>query len=226
MQFSAQLARSAGSGTEDVLIWLRKNGSDLSWTNTDVTLAGSTNVKQVAAWNWFISAAANDYFELMWSTTSTNIVIEANATPTPNVPSVILTVNRIDQFLSNTGSFSGSFTGQLIGTSSYATKAGSAATLDLYGITANSSSYLLFSNTVAATGQTVGGNNNLRYNSSTNVLTVGNISATTLTGSLYGTASYTSQALSSSFALTASKATAAGSAPYVCLIILTFNLLA
>ena len=123
IQFSAQLARAVGSGTEDVLIWIRKNGSDLSYTNTDVTFAGSTNVKTVAAWNWFVTAAASDYYEIMWSTTSTNIVLEANLTPTPAVPSVILTVNRIDTFLSNTGSFSGSFTGLLIGTASYASTA-------------------------------------------------------------------------------------------------------
>jgi hypothetical protein len=123
IQFSAQLARAVGSGTEDVLIWIRKNGSDLSYTNTDVTFAGGTNVKTVAAWNWFVTAAANDYYEIMWSTTSTNIVLEANLTSTPAVPSVILTVNRIDTFLSNTGSFSGSFTGLLIGTASYASTA-------------------------------------------------------------------------------------------------------
>jgi C1q domain len=106
-----------------------------------------------------------------------------------------------------TGSFSGSLTGvattasyvlQAV-TASYATNAGSASVLDLYGITANSSSYLLFSNIIAATGQTVGGNNNLRYNSSTNVLTVGNISATNLTGSLQGTASWATNALTASF---------------------------
>jgi len=123
IQFSAQLARAVGSGTEDVLIWIRKNGSDLSYTNTDVTFAGGTNVKTVAAWNWFVTAAANDYYEIMWSTTSTNIVLEANLTPIPAVPSIILTVNRIDTFLSNTGSFSGSFTGLLIGTASYASTA-------------------------------------------------------------------------------------------------------
>jgi hypothetical protein len=39
---------------------------------------------------------------------------------TPGIPSVILTVNRVDQFLSNTGSFSGSFTGNLIGTATTA----------------------------------------------------------------------------------------------------------
>lgn len=120
IQFSAQLARAVGSGTEDVLIWIRKNGIDLTYTNTDVTFAGGSNIKTVAAWNWFVTAAANDYYEIMWSTTSTNIVLEANLVPSPAVPSIILTVNRIDTFLSNTGSFSGSFTGILIGTASYA----------------------------------------------------------------------------------------------------------
>jgi hypothetical protein len=81
---------------------------------------------------------------------------------------------------------------------SYATNAGSASVLDLYGITSNTNSYLLFSNIVAATGQIIGGNNNIRYNSSTNVLTVGNISATNLTGSLQGTASWATNFVSAS----------------------------
>jgi hypothetical protein len=152
IQFSAQLARAVGSGTEDVLIWIRKNGSDLSYTNTDVTFAGGTNVKTVAAWNWFVTAAANDYYEIMWSTTSTNIVLEANLTPTPAVPSVILTVNRIDTFLSNTGSFSGSFTGSfvglftgsLLGTGSWAISA-SQAISSSFTLNAISASYALSS---------------------------------------------------------------------------------
>jgi hypothetical protein len=45
----------------------------------------------------------------------------------PGIPSVIVTANRVDQFLSNTGSFSGSFTGQftgsLFGTASFASTA-------------------------------------------------------------------------------------------------------
>jgi hypothetical protein len=104
-------------------------------------------------------------------------------------------------------------TGSLLGTASwannavsasYATNAASASVLDLYGITSATNSYLLFSNTIAATGQAVGGNNNIRYNSSTNVLTVGNISATTLTGSLAGTASWAQSASNSVNAQTAS----------------------
>lgn len=128
-------------------------------------------------------------------------------TPTTLTGSFV-TTSSFNAFTSsyNTGSFTGSFTGSLLGTSSWARNAlttsftDRAATLDLYGLTLASNSYILFSNVVAATGQTVGGNNNLRYNSSTNVLTVGNISATTLTGSLLGTSSWATNALTASFA--------------------------
>jgi hypothetical protein len=87
-------------------------------------------------------------------------------------------------------------------TSSYATNAGRAGTLDLYSITNNTSSYLLFSNTIATTGTIVGGNTDLRYNSSTKILSAVNISATSLTGSLLGTASYATNALTASYANT------------------------
>jgi hypothetical protein len=62
----------------------------------------------------------------------------------PGIPSVILTVNRIDTFLSNTGSFSGSFigthtgsftgsfTGSLLGTASWADSASQALTASFY----------------------------------------------------------------------------------------------
>jgi len=136
LQFSAQLARAVGSGTENVLIWIRKNGSNIANSNTDVTFAGGTNVRQVAAWNWFLNVAASDYYEIMWSSTSTNIILQSDATTTPAVPSVIATVTRIDTFLSNTGSFSGSFTGNLIGTSSYANYASQSLSAS-YALTAS-----------------------------------------------------------------------------------------
>jgi hypothetical protein len=98
---------------------------------------------------------------------------------------------------------------------SHALRADDAATLDLYSFTVPTNSYLLFSNTIAATGVAVGGNNDLRYNSSTQTLSAVNISATTLTGSLLGTASYATTALSASFASTASYVQNAQTASYV-----------
>jgi hypothetical protein len=91
-QFSAQLNKS-GAGSGNVFIWYRVNGVDAANSATSVTLAGSSSAA-VAAWNFVINLNAGDYFELVWSTSNTNCVIEAAAAsaPVPAIPSVILTV--------------------------------------------------------------------------------------------------------------------------------------
>ena len=99
-------------------------------------------------------------------------------------------------------------TGSLLGTASYANQAGNAAAIDIYSFSSPVDSYLLMSNVIATTGVAVGGDTDLRYNASTNTLTAVNISATSLTGSLLGTASYADYAVSASHALTASYITA------------------
>jgi hypothetical protein len=126
IQFSAQLDKTDG-GSDEIVIWLRKNGTDLTDTATTITLSSSTR-KQVAAWNWFVNSAANDYYQIIWQSDDTNVRLLAEpADGHPGIPSVIVTANRVDQFLSNTGSFSGSFngvfTGSLQGTASYALNA-------------------------------------------------------------------------------------------------------
>lgn len=100
LQFSAQLDRSAGTSTEYVSIWLRKNGLDIPATCTDITIQGGTLVAAtVAAWNFFQNLNANDNIEIMWSTTSANIQIQylpARTNPIrPIIPSIILTVQQI-----------------------------------------------------------------------------------------------------------------------------------
>jgi hypothetical protein len=123
IQFSAQVDKTDG-GTDDIVIWLRKNGIDLTDTATILTLP-TNNSKVVAAWNWFVSSATGDYYQIIWRSADTDLKLLAEpiSVDHPGIPSVILTVNRVDQFLSNTGSFSGSFTGTLTGTASYATQA-------------------------------------------------------------------------------------------------------
>jgi hypothetical protein len=152
IQFSAQVDKTDG-GTDDIVIWLRKNGIDLTDTATTLTLP-TNNSKVVAAWNWFVSSAANDYYQIIWRSDDTDLrlLAEPISVNHPGIPSVILTVNRVDQFLSNTGSFSGSFTGEftgsLQGTASFATTAS-------YALNALSSSYALsssFASTVPASG--------------------------------------------------------------------------
>jgi hypothetical protein len=136
IQFSAQVEKT-DSGTDVIVIWLRKNGIDLTDSATKLTLSGN-GTKVVAAWNWFVSSAANDYYQIIWESADTGMRLYAEPiNDTPGIPSVILTVNRVDQFLSNTGSFSGSFTGQLIGTASWAQNSTTAS----YVLNAVSSSF-------------------------------------------------------------------------------------
>jgi hypothetical protein len=187
IQFSAQVEKT-DSGTDEITIWLRKNGIDITDSATKLTLSGNST-KVVAAWNWFVSSAANDYYQIIWVSADTGMRLYAEPiNDTPGIPSVILTVNRVDQFLSNTGSFSGSFTGiftgSLSGTSSYATQALSASF-------APSSPAFPFTGSALITGS---------------LGVTGSLTATSFTGSLLGTASYAAQALSASFALTSSAA--------------------
>ena len=127
IQFSAQIDKS-DAGKDEIWIWLRKNGTDLTDTATSIQLTGNAD-HQVAAWNFFANAAANDYFQLMWYSSDANVRLHAEPAfgIVPGIPSLIVTANRVDQFLSNTGSFSGSFngvfTGSLFGTASWATNA-------------------------------------------------------------------------------------------------------
>lgn len=101
IQFSCQFTNT-DSTDHDISIWLRKNGADVTASNTMLDIPskhGSTNGHVVAAWNFFIQLAASDYVELVWSTDSTQVSIEATGTQTsptrPSTPSIIVTVDRV-----------------------------------------------------------------------------------------------------------------------------------
>jgi hypothetical protein len=151
IQFSAQIDKT-DSGTDEIVIWLRKNEIDLTDTATTLTLSGN-NDKQVAAWNWFVTSAAGDYYQIIWLSADTNLrlLAEPISGTHPGIPSVILTANRVDQFLSNTGSFSGSFnglfTGSLFGTASWATNALTASFIN----TASTNAFVQGGNSFGAT---------------------------------------------------------------------------
>jgi hypothetical protein len=101
--FSLQLIKS-DSGTDVTTIWLcRGSGSgscsNVAWTATDTFLIGNS-ARQVAAWNFFVNMAANEFVQLMISpgtSTGTSVLSSpAQSNPTrPEVPSVILTVNQV-----------------------------------------------------------------------------------------------------------------------------------
>jgi hypothetical protein len=150
IQFSAQVDKT-DSGNDEIWIWIRKNGIDLTDTATSLILQGNS-AHDVAAWNFFVNAAAGDYFQLMWYSPDANVRLHAESAfgVVPGIPSLIVTANRVDQFLSNTGSFSGSFTGiftgSLQGTSSWANNAQTASYV-LNAISSSFASTASFSNT-------------------------------------------------------------------------------
>lgn len=95
IQFSAQLDKTTSTNTT-VYIWLNKNGTNVPDSNTGVTLGGGQNDAAVASWNFFVSASAGDYYQLRWGADRDNArVLYSSASIGPNVPSIILTVDRI-----------------------------------------------------------------------------------------------------------------------------------
>lgn len=98
LQFSAQLQKLQGGTSESITIWLRINGNDVPWSSTKVTFANN-DALVVAAWNFVNSLNANDYMELMFSTTDTEIIVFGEPPLTgptrPGIPSLIVTVTQI-----------------------------------------------------------------------------------------------------------------------------------
>lgn len=99
VQFSTQLEQTT-NGASDISIWLRKDGVNVTNSNTEITIekvAGGG--KLVAAWNYMIQLNANQYVELVWSSNSANTQLHYHSTQTtptrPATPSVIITVTQI-----------------------------------------------------------------------------------------------------------------------------------
>jgi hypothetical protein len=85
-----------------VSVWFRKNGSDIVNSNTQLSIIarhGSIDGSCVFAVNFYFELQANDYIEMMWSTTSTTVRLDylaAQTTPTrPATPSVIATMQYV-----------------------------------------------------------------------------------------------------------------------------------
>ena len=66
LQFSAQLYRSSGGTRENIVIWFRKNGQDIPYSATDVTLQANAQYL-VAAWNFVLSLQAGQYVAVSYT---------------------------------------------------------------------------------------------------------------------------------------------------------------
>ena len=107
LQFSVQL-QSLSNATEDVYIWLRQNGADISGSTGVIGLlprksAGNAS-HGIFGWNYYVSMNANDYLQIVWSTTNgTDVSIPfyaASGTPTkPSTQSVVATMTFVSALL-------------------------------------------------------------------------------------------------------------------------------
>ena len=102
LQFSIQFTNTTNA-SQDVDVWFRKNGTNIDKSNSRFGFAPRKGVGDpyhtIAALNFFVNLAANDYVEIMWRTTDVGVQIEhyaASSTPTrPAVPSVIATLSFV-----------------------------------------------------------------------------------------------------------------------------------
>ena len=102
LQFSIQLKNTTNDG-QDVDIWFRKNGTNIDNSNSrfhpPARKSSSDPSHMIAALNFFVDMAANDYVEIVWRTENTGVSIEHFGTSTsptrPAVPSVITTMNLV-----------------------------------------------------------------------------------------------------------------------------------
>ena len=173
LQFSAQIQDTGGGGSgTDINIWLRKNGVDVTESDTKVSITNASKY-YVAAWNWVLSMNAGDYLEIMWATNNTAIQLVALPASggQPSIPSVIATMTQVTYTQSGYSGASG-----YSGFSGYSGWSGySGATPSTMTVTTDSTtnpSYLTF---VAGTSgsQAVHVNTGLTYDAATNAITGG-----------------------------------------------------
>ena len=102
LQFSIQFKNTTNDG-QDVDVWFRKNGTNIDNSNSRfhaVARKSSGDPSHlIAAMNFFVSLAANDYVEIMWRPTDIGVSLEhfaASSTPDrPAVPSAIATLTFV-----------------------------------------------------------------------------------------------------------------------------------
>jgi hypothetical protein len=94
IQFSIQVVQ--GSGESDVVVWLKKNGSNV--TNSASHIYVPSNNKVLVALNlWDQTTNPNDYYELAYQSSDNDTTYQyiAPSGNLPGSPSVILTINQV-----------------------------------------------------------------------------------------------------------------------------------
>ena len=115
LQFSVQLENS-DTQEHDVTIWLRKNGVDVTGSSGFVAVVskhGGINGHVLPSWNYLLDVVAGEYYELVWSATSTQVTMPfiAAGNPPPSTASALFTVTQQAGIMAGTGMTSLTTTG-------------------------------------------------------------------------------------------------------------------
>jgi hypothetical protein len=107
LQFSVQLQNS-NNQEQDVTIWLRKNGVDVAGSAGFVAVVakhGGGNGHALPSWNYLLNVIAGEYYELVWSATSTAVTMQyyPGGSPPPASASAIFTVTQQAGIMAGTG---------------------------------------------------------------------------------------------------------------------------
>ena len=103
-QFSATVQLTSNSGVDkNIWVWFRKNGTNIANSNSQFTVPARKSASifghVIAALNFFVELAANDYVEIVWRAENTLVSIEQTAAQTsptrPAIPSIIATMQAI-----------------------------------------------------------------------------------------------------------------------------------
>ena len=113
IQWSGQFQNASTSSEEDVVVWIKLNGTDvlgsagyIALPKTTANAVGHT----VAAWNYLVNVNAGDYVQFYWKTTDTQVTLQyyapgdiAGITNVPTTASLIVTIDPVSTPLSAAG---------------------------------------------------------------------------------------------------------------------------
>lgn len=107
LQFSVQLQNS-DTQEHDVTIWLRKSGVDVDGSSGFVAVVskhGGVDGHVLPSWNYLLDVVAGEYYELVWSATSTQVTMPfiAAGNPPPSTASALFTVTQQAGIMAGTG---------------------------------------------------------------------------------------------------------------------------
>ena len=101
IQWSGQF-QNANANPQDAYIWLKINGTPVTGSTGIVSIPqyhAGFNGHTIAGWNYFLTFTANQYLELAWGASSTDVSLQSYAAGTnptrPTTAALILTAQQV-----------------------------------------------------------------------------------------------------------------------------------